>query len=543
MRNTILDSYSDGQLLDLVSKFGGQNKAAQAIGVPKSTFKDRYSQIEENTFLTETHVTTRRFDTDPRKVSTFILTSAQNNTDIHTAFLTNLEAYAKHMSATILVAGFTYSKSSSGSTNKDNTKYHPALTKYLTKEQCNLGDAVLFCAEMNTLPTAVDPLSGFEAYTRSKWGVFPHPRISLKSIPTMFGSPPKHIMTTGSITLPNYVNRKAGLKAEFHHVIGAVIVEIDKEGAFFCRHLIAEKDGSFQDLDKYVVRGHVIGGARVEAITWGDIHTEKLDKKIAMGAWGIDNKTFEYISLHDVEIMFDILKPKYQFFHDVLDFHRRNHHNIGDPYHKFKMFTEKTESVKCELDAVGKFLEAVQFPGCENIVVDSNHDRALIKWLKNTDYRNDPVNSIIFLELQLATYRAISKGLQNFSPLMYYVQENFDTNARFLSHTDSFMICQHAGGGIECSLHGDKGANGAKGHVNSFARMGPKANTADKHAAEIFEGIYQAGHSCSYDMGYNAGGLSSWSPSHIVTYPSGKRTIVTMYGHKFRAYRSEHAYV
>ena len=537
MKNTTLESYSDVDLVTAVAQYGGVNKAAVALGVPKTTFKDRYSKVVKEAYPTKVNVETKVFPASLRTVTTFILTSAQNNTDVHVGFMNNLEAYAKRFNATILVAGFTYSKTLFGDPDKAHAEYHPSVQPYLVNAQCALGENVLFCAEMNTLPTAVDPLSGFEAYTRSKWGVFPHPRISLKSIPTMFGSPTKQIMTTGAVTMPNYVNRKAGLKAEFHHVIGAVVVEIDIDGSFFCRHIIAEKDGSFQDLDTYVCEGTIFRGCNVEAITWGDIHTEKLDKKVALGAWGIDNKTFERVVTDEVEVMFDVLFPDYQFFHDVLDFHRRNHHNIGDPYHRFKMYTRGTESVREELENVGRFLLAVSKPGCRNIVVDSNHDRALVRWLRTADYKSDPANALLFLELQLETYRAISDKATGFSPLKYYIERNFNVPVEFLGLSDSFVICEKAGGGIECALHGDKGANGAKGHVNSFARMGPKANTADKHSAEIFEGIYQAGHSCSYNMGYNAGGLSSWSPSHIVTYPSGKRTIVTMYGHKFRAKR------
>lgn len=537
MRNEKLDNMSDVELVEAVAAFGGVNKAARALGIPKSTFKDRYATISQTAYPTKINISEQTFPASPRRVTTFILTSAQNNTAPHEWFLKNIEAYAKHLNATILVAGYTYSKTLFGDPDKAHAEFHPSVQKYLVNSRCDLGGKVLFCAEMNTLPTAVDPLSGFEAYTRSKWGVFPHPRISLKSIPTMWGTDTKQIMTTGSVTLPNYVNRKAGVKAEFHHVIGAVIVEIDEDGAFFCRHIIAEKDGAFQDLDTYVMAGSVLEDASVEAITWGDIHTDKLNKQVAFGAWGIDNKTFEPVVIDYSEVMADVLAPKYQFFHDVLDFRRRNHHSIGDPYHRYKMYVNETDSVKDELMDVGRFLQATMQPNCTSYVVSSNHDRALVRWLKNSDYKTDPVNALLFLELQYRTYLAMTAEDHDFSPLKHFITTRFDINVEFLKNGDSVIICPNSGGGIECALHGDQGANGAKGNVNSFARMGPKANTADKHAAAIFEGIYQAGHSCDYDMGYNVGGLSSWSPSHIVTYPSGKRTIVTMHGHKFRAKR------
>lgn len=529
MRNSVLDSMSDDDVINAVTQYGGANKAARALGIPKSTFKDRAKVLMDARFSSEKIQPAVKILPPARKALRFICSSAQNNTKVHAGFLKNIEAYAKKIDAEILISGYTYG---TRLTAKD---FHPSIQKYLTNRQFNIHNKLLFCGEMNIIPTAVDPLSGFETYTRSKWGIFPHPRISLKSIPTMFNSPVKQIMTTGSVTLPNYIPRKAGIKAEFHHVIGAVIVEIDADGDIFCRHLVAEKDGSFQDLTTYVEDGQVCENWHVEAITWGDIHTDRLDHETATAAWGIDADDLE--RTNEASTIVDDLKPSFQFFHDVLDFRRRNHHNIWDPHFRFESHLSRKDNVEQEIYGVAKFLASASRDWCKSVVVDSNHDRALTRWLKTADYRNDPENALFFLKAQLAQYEAIACDDEDFL-LVEWAVKNADIpmdDVTFLKKTDSFVICPNAGGGIECGLHGDLGANGAKGNVASFAKMGPKANTADKHSAQIFEGIYQAGHSCKSDMVYNRGGLSSWSPSHIVTYPSGKRTILTTQGTKYRA--------
>jgi hypothetical protein len=90
------------------------------------------------------------------------------------------------------------------------------------------------------------------------------------------------VMTTGACTVPNYIEKKAGLKAEFHHQIGATIVEVDGADRIFCRQIGATNDGSFQDLDAVVRNGEVTFGNRVEAITWGDIHREQIDPQVAL---------------------------------------------------------------------------------------------------------------------------------------------------------------------------------------------------------------------------------------------------------------------
>jgi hypothetical protein len=466
-------------------------------------------------------------------VKRFIFSSAQNGTDVHDGFMDNLEAYAEHLGAKIYISGFTYNKALFEDHSKEIAPYHPRVAPYLTKDQLEVSGRLLFCGEQNTLPTADQPLSGFEAYTREKWGIFPHPRVQLRSIPTLFHAAPKIIMTTGAVTKKNYIQKKAGIKAEFHHIIGAVLVEVDADGDVFCRHLLADKAGNFQDLTTRVEGGKVLADKfPVEAVTWGDIHTDMLDPEVALGAWGLDVEGMETVSPSS---MLNELEPRYQFFHDVIDFRRRNHHNIDDPHHLFEMWCKETDRVEDEFIAVGCFLHATARPWCQSYVIDSNHDRALNKWLKRADYRKDPANARFFLECQAEMYAAIEEHRQHFIIAEWAIRNmgglNDDDPVTFLDRTDSFTICN---GTIECALHGDQGANGAKGHVNSFARMGPKANTADKHGAEILEGIYQAGHSCKRDMVYNRGGLTSWNHSHIVTYPNGKRTIITMVGRKWR---------
>ena len=511
---------SDDEIIDAVHKHGGMNQAARALGIPLSTFKDRAKSVIDKRF-------TSTVKTPPEVMppGVYIFSAAQAWTSVNIPFLKNLQVYAKYRDAKIFLAGYVHNTASKLKHKIED--FHPEIRKYIVKSSISVADKVLFCAEMNITPTQADPLMGLESYTRDKWAIFPHPRVSLKAVPVRWGDKPKHIMTTGVITKPNYLHRKVGLKAEFHHIAGAVIVEVDNDGDFFARHLIADESGSFQDLLWHVNREQIKLKC-VEAVTWGDLHPDKLDPDVARGSWGL-GKDWDDQPVYDN--MLDVLKPSYQFFHDSFDMGRRSHHDINDPHKRFKDLVSKTESVEDEVNKTGKLLKSVSRAWCKTVVVDSNHDRALMRWLKTADYKTDPVNALFFLRMQHAVYSAIERGYEinaleqaiKFSP--YH-----DISVRFLRNTESFTICN---GAIECGMHGDIGANGAKGHINSFAKMGPKANIGHSHSAAIHEGVYVAGHSCVRDLGYNRGGLTSWSPSHVVTYPNGKRTIVTMSGDKF----------
>lgn len=528
---------SDAHILEAMTKYGSQREAARKLGVKRTTLQDRIYAMKDRGYATPSAGTSVTKIKRPKiGVRRVILTSAQSNTPVWKPFLNNLIAYADWIGADIYIAGFHYNTH-----KKTEASYAAEIENLIVTGPLNIANRIMFCAEVPITPTAVAPLSGFEGYTHNMWGVFPHPKVQLTSVPVTMNVEPKHIMTTGCVTLPNYSMSKAGLKAHFHHIYGAVIVEIDSDGDFFCRHLIAGHDGTFHDLDVCVEGGRVMEEISVEAITWGDIHPDQLDEEVAMGSWGVacDDSGY-WVSVSNETDMLSQLAPRYQFFHDTLDFRRRNHHNIGDPHFRYKMHVEGTDSVEQELRNAASFLAAANNTCVgETIVVDSNHDRALTRWLKSADYRADPINAQYFLRLQLACYDAIRLGNADFNIVPYAMEEAAPNvmldHVTFLKETDTFRI---ADGRIECAIHGDKGINGSKGALRSYAKGAAKMNVADKHSAGIFDGVYMAGHSSKRDMFYNRGGLTTWSHTHIVTYHNGKRALVTMRGSKFACKRS-----
>lgn len=457
-------------------------------------------------------------------VTKFIITSAQNSTFVHKNFLRSLEVMAIRHNARIIVGTFSYNTEGFQNLGKgDGEWFDPLIKDYIIDEPVQLAKDLVWCGELNILPTAVNPLSGFHSYTKSASGIIPHAKVQLESLPTHMSEPARMLYTTGAVTQRNYIEKKAGQKASFHHVFGALFVEIDSDGNWFVRQLIADKQtGAFYDLDDfYCPEGH-LGGCDVAAINWGDIHAEKLDKVVASASWG-----------HADGSMLDVLRPRYQFVHDVLDFEARNHHTINDPYVRFLHHVNGKESVRQNVQQVVQVLHEMSRHFCKTIVVESNHDLALQKWLKTSDYRTDPANALFFLELQHASYLAMSNGDKDFSVFEHAVNSiSKISNIRFLRTDESFIICGEDG--IECGNHGHLGNNGSRGGVNTYQRIGSRVNIGHSHSANIRDGVYQAGVSGKLSMGYNQGG-SSWSQSHIVTYPNGKRAIITLKNGKWRA--------
>lgn len=465
-------------------------------------------------------------------VKRYILTSAQNNTPVWKDCWYNLRAMAEHYDARVMVARFTYDKSSYGenavkpgtlkASDFDGLWYDPEVLPFVCDEMVELAPGLVWCGELNILPTAVNPLSGLEAYTGRASGIFPHATFAMDSVASGKREATKINYTTGTVTQRNYIQKKAGLKAEHAHGYGALLVEVTPDGSWFVRQLQAAPDGSVRDLDLCARGGFVSEGHRVEAVTWGDVHARMLDPTVRELSWGEGG-------------MLEALRPRFQFVHDVLDFRARNHHDVASGLRMFARYASGQDSVEDEVREVGELLDSIHRDWCETVVVDSNHDRAMERWVVETDYRRDPANAMYYLEAALACHRAIRDGDEGFHLLEWAVRRSgHGQKVRFLREDESFVVCRDQQGGIECGMHGHLGPNGMRGGIVAFGRMGRRANVGHAHSAAIYRGVFQAGTSSLLDLGYNRG-PSSWSHSHIVTYPEATRTVVTMWNGRWRA--------
>lgn len=453
------------------------------------------------------------------QVFRWLLTAAQDDTDVHQAFWSNLQAYAQYIGAKILVGGFTYQTMRHTDRMTLTKTYRRELHDFLRFDPIDLGPA-LFCAEMNTLPTAVRPLSGLLTYSRGRDAVFPHAKLAYQTVPQMPGEYVPSLMTTGAVTVPNYIQKKAGQKAKFHHVLGATLVEVDETQNVWCRQIHATQNGAFQDLDAKVADGRVTRGHRVKAIVYGDVHLPSLEQVVFENVWGLNR-----------DAMLEALRPEYQFFHDLLSFEFYSRHVQGDPIHRAKMVFSGQSSMQGHVSEGVDFLRLTLREWCRSVEVYSNHPDRLRQWAVKTCERTDVENSMFWHACNIAMLEAEKNQDSDFDLYRWAMRKaDPDTMAQieFVPKGGSFKICQEHGG-IEHGLHGDEGPNGSRGSAQALARMGAKVTIGDKHSPEILDGVYVAGMTGDLDQGYNTG-PSSWRRAHVVTYENGKRTIVTQAG-------------
>lgn len=463
------------------------------------------------------------------EVKRYVLTSIQNNTRVWPGF-NNIVALAEHYGAELLVGTFTYQKANHGvkSVKRGSMKagdmaedswYDPEVEQYIRDDNVNLAHGLMWCGKMNILPTASNPLGKMATYKERHSLIVPHAKQSMRSVVSGKNEGTKLTYTTGTIGQHNYIQKLAGILAEEHHCYGGLIVEVRSDGSWYVRQLQADDDDVIYDLNLRVQAGIVTEAAPddtfVEAINWGDIHEISLERPIRELCWGKGG-------------IIDQLRPRYQFMHDLLDFRCRNHHDVKSWRKQYDKHAKGMEDVRKEVHGAWKFLTGESWREfCETVVVPSNHDEALNRWIDEADFKKDPINAEFYLERALAYVRARNRKDDQFLDLEDAMVGMGRPNARFLRRDEDFVICKDNGhAGVECGLHGDTMAN--------LANYGRPLNIGHRHAAGIYDHLWVAGIMAAFEQGYNIG-PSSWTHSLIITYRNGKRAIVTIWKGAYRA--------
>lgn len=434
----------------------------------------------------------KKFD---KKKKRFIITWAQNDTQVHDDFVTNLEAYAKHIDASVHVIAGRYKNPTSVSTDTSCEAWSERIEQYLDAGRHEIHKHMWIMSDIKIQPTAVNPMTGLEGMSGINSCVFGSPKSQMETIPVLEGSLPKLMLTTGACTLRNYTDSKAGKKGEFHHVLGFVVVEIKDSSVFFVRQVTATDDGSFTDLYNRVQNGKVTKVKKLAAAVLGDLHYGQHDERII-------GKTIE---------MLKDLKPDHLVLHDVFDGLSINHHESNDPFIQYKREMDGTNSLRNEVDQMLNGLK--DFEKYNVVVVRSNHDDFLDRWLKSTDWRKAGTlkNSLEYME-----YSALLlKGEAPNGVIPYLINKRYP-KFKTLGRSDSYVV-----NGWELGQHGDIGSNGTRGSLLQFRKLNTKIVVGHYHSPGRKDGALAVGTSTKLRVNYNLG-PSGWLHSHVIIHEDSK---------------------
>jgi hypothetical protein len=443
----------------------------------------------------------RKYDKSKKR---FIITFAQNNTPVHTGFLNNLEAYSKFIGADIHVIAGRYKNPTSVWTQnqEDNEWWDSKIVPYLDANRHDIHKFVSILSDIKIQPTAVNPMTGMQGVSGINSCIFGSPKVQLEMIPVLEGNKPKMMLTTGAVTKKNYTDSKAGKKGEFHHTFGFVVVEIKDEETFFIRQVTADdKAGDFSDLYYRVESGSVSRLKKSSALVLGDLHYGHHDQEVL-------ESTFK---------LMDKLEPENVILHDVFDGNSISHHEMKDPFVQYGKELAGTNDLEKEVNGMLEGLS--RFEKFKNVViVRSNHDDFLDRWLKNEDWKKQPTfkNSRLYMrysDLLLSQYGEDPYNVKGVIPTI--INERFP-NFITLGRSASYKIK-----GWELGQHGDLGSNGSRGSLLQFRQLNTKIIVGHYHSSGRKDGALSVGTSTKLRVGYNKG-ASGWINSHVLLHEDGR---------------------
>ena len=325
----------------------------------------------------------------------------------------------------------------------------------------NLHEHLQVLSDVKIPPTASTPLSGLNGLTGLESCIVGHPRQHLKPVAVLEGYPKKLLLSTGAVTLPNYTDSKSGKKGEFHHVLGFLIVELDGD-QFHVRQVSADEDGNFYDLFKHTM------------------------------------------------------------IHDIIDCESISHWDMQDAFRMLQKEDEGTDNLRKELDDMVIWIsERLKY---NLVVVRSNHDDFLDRWLRTTDWRKGTNKRMYLYGANLLANDPVAKK-KGVIPAVIY--NSFGDKVQTLGTDDSYRVL-----GWELGMHGHIGASGSRGGHNQFKNLNTKNVTGHVHHPYREDGHCSVGTLTHLRVGYTKG-PSNWMHSNGLIYPDGKFQHIHIVGGRY----------
>lgn len=450
----------------------------------------------------------------------FIITTAVTDTPVHKPFLKAMKSYCKLNKATLLILPC------SDKAFNEESALDPILnSEFIISNDVSLNKNI-HIRLLQLSARMIDPSTGLDRLSQRDGGfIYASTKQRLKFIANSANKLPHPIMTPGAVTLPNYedsnyMSKRTSYIAKNDHVLGAIIVELDTDGKYYFRQIQADpKTGSFIDLGTVYLANETTKVIHAEAFVLGDYHAGEHDPE-AKKVWEEVCKTVGVKNL----ILHDSFNGKYH-----------NHHDAFKTITRAKLAEYDKISLEDELSVLNTELnDTCNWITNKVIVVKSNHDEVLARYLQEARYVNDPVN------LRFAS-QLVAPMIDNLDPLIYGIKNIEELSNKkvtklqqpnkflFLERDESFKIA-----GIELGVHGDVGANGSRGgNLGVFERAYGACVVGHSHSAEILRDVWRVGTTSQMRLDYTSG-ASSWTHSSCLVYSNGSRQLIHNINGKWR---------
>ncbi len=487
------------------SRFGGIEKL-------HAHMDEHYGNLLAESFMTLEKAFSEEKSVEKSDKKLYIITTAVADSKPHDGFLKALDTYSKENDAQIVIMPC---ESVTNSFEKKTAVFDSIFhdPKYLfVSNDIHLNSNICLCS-IQVSAKQIRPITGLSRIgNREGSFVFASTKQFLEFIPSGNKRGTNYsIMTTGACTLPSYysetfVSKRLSYIAEHDHLIGAVIVQIENDRIFHFRQVQASPDGSFIDLGyEYKVDGSV---SKVESsIVFGDLHSANIDQ----------NALDKFLRL------FSNLDVKRVFLHDSFDGYSISHH-VTTIAERSMRYRDNASNLFDELRTTYNVIKDIDYlllPD-EVVIVKSNHDEFLTRYLAQGRYVDDPENHYLSLGIARALFENQDVLKRGFEEVGLEVPDSWN----FLDRNSSYKIAD-----VECGSHGDLGLNGAKPSLVTLEKVYGNCIIGHAHTAAIHRGVFRVGTLSKLDMGYNKG-PTSWTQTCCIIYENGQRQLINMIENK-----------
>lgn len=448
-----------------------------------------------------------------KNVKRFFISTAVTGCQANDAFLKSIKGWCKRNNGALLVL---VSSDPSHNLFKANSSYG-YIDRKLENEHVIVEDTQinsnLFLSTIKLSAKHIDPITGLSRIGQREGSfIYASPKQRMKCTPVGSAKLSHVLMTTGAMTNSNYntssyMAQRTAYIAEHDHILGGIIVEVVDDNVYHYRQVQADANGSFVDLGMCYSGGRV-KKMRPEAIIMGDVH---VGETCPMVQKATDQLVKE-------------LRPRCKVVHDMFNGMAISHHEEKNQIVR----AMRSKNGQCDLDdelrMTATWLNHAAEDVDEVIIVKSNHDEFLERYLSEGRYVKDPQNHRLSLDLAAAF-------MDGKDPLKTGIARYNIPNKgkiRWLSRDEDFKIAN-----IQLGAHGDKGSSGTRGNIRSTEAAYGNSVTGHSHTPEILRGAFVVGTSTPLRLIYTKG-PSSWMNTHCLLYPNGSRQLINIINGEYR---------
>lgn len=456
---------------------------------------------------------------NPLQKKRFVITTAVANSRAHVDMLNSLDNYCDRNDAQVIIMPC---ESKVNSFQNESAIFDPefSIRKYfVVSEDTNLNENLFLCS-IQVSANQIKPITGLTRIgAREGSYVFASPKQFLDYAPTGTTGKNYTVMTPGACTLPNYfdvktfISKRLSYIANHDHTMGGIIVDVIDDKKFHFRQFQVASDGSFIDLGTRYNSDGSIDEDRPVTLVLGDLHGVQVDEQ------NLDAFIAQFSGMNIDNVV----------LHDTFDGQSISHH-IKDPGPKASRVYNNLADELFETATTVKHIQQELNPS-NIIIVKSNHDEVIDRWISEARYINEPENYRLGHELAIIKHDKSEDVLKAgmLLSMSEYVEdlEAFMANWIFLQRDQSFKVA-----GVELAAHGDLGSNGSRATLAQLEKIYGDCVTGHAHSAAIQRKVFRVGTFSLLRMDYNRG-PSSWTQTGCLVNEDGSRQLVNNVGGAF----------